>query len=102
MEKSIVALRFEKNRSEDDLPTLLVTAQRIAVSSIVSVIQYNYSHSEEAIKKRTEMYNLSQKTFFEVNSNYALVTDDKDNQYLLTLTSVSEEFAKEYLKVVEI
>lgn len=102
MEKSIVVLRFEKNKSEDDLPTLLVTAQRIAVSSIVSVIQYNYSHSEEAIKKQTEMYNLSQKTFFEVNSNYALVTDDKNNQYLLTLSCVSEEFAKEYLKVVEI
>lgn len=102
MEHSIVALRFEKNRNEDDLPTLLVTAQRIPVSSIVSVVQYNYSHSEQAIKKQTEMYNLSQKTFFEVNSNYALVTDDKNNQYLLTLTSVSEEFAKEYLKVVEI
>ena len=102
MENSIVALRFEKNKSEDDLPTLLVTAQRIAVSSIVSVIQYNYSHSDEAIKKQTEMYNLSQKTFFEVNSNYALVTDNKNNQYLLTLNYVSEEFAKEYLKVVEI
>ena len=102
MEKSIVALRFEKNRSEDDLPTVLVTAQRILVSSIVSVVQYNYSHSEEAIKKQTEMYNLSQKTFFEVNSNYALVTDDKNNQYLLTLNCVSEEFVKEYLKVVEI
>lgn len=102
MEHSIIGLMFIEKPTEDNIPTLQVAMQRIAVSDIVSLIQYKYSDSIEAAEKKMEMYQLSKRTFFASDCPHALCTDNKGNHYQVNLSNVSDELKNKYLKVVEI
>ncbi len=102
MEHSIVGLMFIEKPTEDDLPSLQVAMQRVAVANIVSLVQYKYSDSIEAMEKKMEMYQLSKKTFFASDGPHALCTDNKGNHYQVDLSDISDELKNKYLKVVEI
>lgn len=100
MEKAVAIIKLDNLNK--DRSVLNLSMERILVDNIKNVVQYKYSNSFEALEMRAEMYKLSNMTFFEQGSPYALCTDKNDNQYALLINSTSQEFRDKYLLIVNI